>query len=603
MSYTKNTSLQRTFIKICETVGCLDTTIRCQHYQDSLITTSTYKNDLPPPLNIKGILGKGGMGTVFLAQQHFPHREIALKRVITESHEDKMALFTEGMLMGLLEHPNIIPIYGVNTKGEDAPEVWMKKVKGVTFRQALEKGDFSGQRLKKAIQAMISICHALEYAHSKKIIHRDVKLENIMLGEFGSVYLLDWGIALQKEKMNLETENKIIGTINYMAPEMLLGKTEFITEQTDIFLLGASLHEIVTGKPRHTEVTFKKLMREIEISAPFDYRALNAQQIGEIINKACAPKPQDRYRSVKEVRLALESYLEQQQARKIEKAAEEELQNLKRFSQEQLTAEKRLAMHEAFQRARFGFEQALNISSKSKTARIGLDEALSEMIKHKIKESDLDAAEVLIKSLSSGSAEHLQMLRAQQQKQQHENKEINRLKEIGLQYDPKTSRKQRRDIIILTLCIIVFILIFLFPISKVDPDHIPPDVLFLHSVVYLIPTVLLLFSQRQNILKNPNSRRFFFGIFGAAFALFLHRWIAVENHLPTRSIIVTDFFILALGFLNMLPRIQTGISLALFCTGIGVLNQLYPATIWFGTIAFTIMVPIILLLDWRAERL
>ena len=98
------------------------------------------------------------------------------------------------------------------------------------------------------------------------------------------------------------------------------------------------------------------------------------------------------------------------------------------------------------------------------------------------------------------------------------------------------------------------------------------------------------------------SRQFVLGLFGTALALFLHRWIAVTNQLPTKAIIATDFCILGVGFINMLPRIQTGITLALFCAGIAIMSHMYPQLIWLGTLLFAVVAPMIMLIDWWREK-
>ena len=148
----------------------------------------------------------------------------------------------------------------------------------------------------------------------------------------------------------------------------------------------------------------------------------------------------------------------------------------------------------------------------------------------------------------------------------------------------------------------VLILIFLLPLAKQDPSVISPKTLFVHSIFYLIPTVLFLFQQRKNLLQNPTSRQFLLGLFGTVFALFLHRWISVANHLPIKAIISTDFCILGVGCINMLPRIQTGITLAIFCAAIAIMSHIYPQLIWFGTLSFAIVAPMMMLIDWWREK-
>ena len=106
------------------------------------------------------------------------------------------ALIHEALITGSLEHPTIIPIHSVNLTGPNGPEVIMKRVQGKTILELLQKQ--SSYDLDEILNALIQVCNGLEYAHSHSIFHRDVKPENIMLGEFGEVYLLDWGIAVKR---------------------------------------------------------------------------------------------------------------------------------------------------------------------------------------------------------------------------------------------------------------------------------------------------------------------------------------------------------------------------------------------------------------------
>ena len=146
-------------------------------------------------LHIEKPLGRGGMGTVFQAQQYTPKRSVAVKRLHDHNQHLKAALIREAMIGGALEHPSIIPIYEVRLDSPHAPEVIMKKIEG----HSLKKFCTQKNTLTEAIKALIQVCHALEYAHANGVFHRDIKPENIMLDAFASVYLVDWGLAISKD--------------------------------------------------------------------------------------------------------------------------------------------------------------------------------------------------------------------------------------------------------------------------------------------------------------------------------------------------------------------------------------------------------------------
>jgi serine/threonine-protein kinase len=196
------------------------------------------------------ILGEGGMGKVLLGHQSFPKRDIAIKVLHHVSKELQFALLHEAMVIGKLEHPNIVPIHEIKYKGPNQSiEVVMKYVQGETLLQYIHSKDFT---IKKAVQALVQVCHALEFAHSKDIYHRDVKPENIMLGDFGAIYLLDWGLAIDRSESKPRAQEGLVGTLGYMAPEMLKGCADVVDERTDVYLLGSTLHEVLVQMPRHS---------------------------------------------------------------------------------------------------------------------------------------------------------------------------------------------------------------------------------------------------------------------------------------------------------------------------------------------------------------
>ena len=129
-------------------------------------------------IKLKEILGEGGMGKVFLGHQSYPHRHVAVKKLHTFSHEAQELLLHEALITGKLEHPNIVPIHEIVYKGDtQSIEVVMRRIDGITLLSYLQDPTFS---LSRAIQALIQVSYALEFAHSQHIIHRDIKPENIM---------------------------------------------------------------------------------------------------------------------------------------------------------------------------------------------------------------------------------------------------------------------------------------------------------------------------------------------------------------------------------------------------------------------------------------
>lgn len=143
-------------------------------------------------------LGEGGYGSVFIGQQNMPHREIAIKILNHDSEEDRKNLLQEANIIGRLEHPNIIPIHEVIIDENEKVQILMKKVEGQTLKAFVDKLKDPTVRIKQGTDILIQVCHALEFAHADFILHRDIKCENIMIGPFNEVYLMDWGLAFEK---------------------------------------------------------------------------------------------------------------------------------------------------------------------------------------------------------------------------------------------------------------------------------------------------------------------------------------------------------------------------------------------------------------------
>ena len=129
-----------------------------------------------------------------------------------------------------------------------------------------------------------------------------------MLGQFGAVYLLDWGIAIDKQRTEA-VHRGTVGTPHYIAPEMLSGEPEDVDARTDVYLLGATLHYLLVGKPRHEASTTISALIKASKSEPYEYPATVYPELGDLANRACAVDPDDRPQSVADFRKAIEDCL------------------------------------------------------------------------------------------------------------------------------------------------------------------------------------------------------------------------------------------------------------------------------------------------------
>ena len=289
-------------------------------------------------------IGKGGMGEVFLAYDTSCGRRIALKRIREDllSHKQIHNRFLkEAHITSQLTHPAIIPIYSIHAEQNLAYYI-MPFVEGETLKQVLRtarKQDKLGLKTSQSssipslMRIFLSICQAVAYAHSKGVLHRDLKLENVIVGKYGEVIILDWGLAKLAKAVSTNEESfqepilekeahplhhitrlgKVVGTIAYMAPERALGQPASF--QTDIYSLGAILYQMLTLRHpfrRGTLKEFRKAMSEEKLLDPIEvapYR--DVPRILSRIALKCLAVPLDqRYKMVDELIHDLETYLE-----------------------------------------------------------------------------------------------------------------------------------------------------------------------------------------------------------------------------------------------------------------------------------------------------
>ena len=218
------------------------------------------------PYRQTGLLGKGGMGRVLQVKDQTLMRSAAMKlhHDNQPSNENLNAFLAEAQISALLQHPAIIPVYEYGTL-DDIPYFTMQEIRGDTFKQVLrhaKEQDAHQEQLtvRKNISVLHTVCEAIAFAHSKGVVHRDIKPSNILVGEFGEVYVVDWGIATilptsatlhsgLHTSLYLNPQSKsIVGTVGYMSPEQAVGQNDQLDERTDIFALGSILFEILTGQ-------------------------------------------------------------------------------------------------------------------------------------------------------------------------------------------------------------------------------------------------------------------------------------------------------------------------------------------------------------------
>ncbi|MBA3462846.1 MAG: SUMF1/EgtB/PvdO family nonheme iron enzyme [Deltaproteobacteria bacterium] len=204
-------------------------------------------------------LGSGGLGEVTACEDMVLGRTVAVKAAHNkgdlDSYSSKVILAREARIISHLEHPNIIPIYDAGTDGARGPYYVMRQVTDTSLevllrRRRLGDGDPKEYTLGRLLRYFLQVCNAVDYAHHRGVIHCDIKPANILLGDYGEVLLVDWGLA-QSRTHPLGVRG---GTLGYMAPEQMDPTIERFDERTDVFALGAILYEILGGTSAFPEV-------------------------------------------------------------------------------------------------------------------------------------------------------------------------------------------------------------------------------------------------------------------------------------------------------------------------------------------------------------
>ncbi|HEX7897321.1 MAG TPA: protein kinase [Planctomycetota bacterium] len=255
-------------------------------------------------------VGRGGMGTVYRAEQVDLQREVALKIISDEHVKDKdfVDLFIhEARAAAKLNHPNIVQVYDVKRHGESY-FFSMEYVSGGSVQEMLNK-----QRklpVDECVRMILDAARGLEYAHKKGIIHRDVKPDNFMLSETGSVKIADMGLARGvDEKVGPEEETSVIGTPHYIAPEQVLGRPADF--RSDIYSLGATMFRMVTGvTPFHAPGIRELVNRKVREEAPaaHEHNSDIPKALSDVVARMMSREPEKRYQTMGEVVAALEKF-------------------------------------------------------------------------------------------------------------------------------------------------------------------------------------------------------------------------------------------------------------------------------------------------------
>ena len=270
---------------------------------------------------------RGGLGEVFVAEDAELHREVALKQIQDRhaSHSESRSRFLlEAEITGGLEHPGIVPVYGLGHNDLGRPFYAMRFIKGDSLREAIARFHdgraqvpISGERmlaLQKLLRRFLDVCNAIGYAHSRGVLHRDIKPGNIMVGQYGETLVVDWGLAkvvgtreggpegtLRPPSASGSSETlpgSAIGTPAFMSPEQAAGRLDELGPQSDVYSLGATLYCLLTGQAPVGGSDIDQVLDRVrrgDIRPPRDLEPGIPRPLEAICLKAMSLRPENRF--------------------------------------------------------------------------------------------------------------------------------------------------------------------------------------------------------------------------------------------------------------------------------------------------------------------
>ena len=278
---------------------------------------------------------KGGLGEVYRARDHQLNREVALKEIQPKYADDqgsRSRFLLEAEVTGGLEHPGIVPVYALGRHEDGRPYYVMRFIRGQTLHHAVDQfyegesaSDYSGLAFRKLLGRFMDVCQAMEYAHSRGVLHRDLKPGNIMLGKYGETLVVDWGLARTQDsedsveaplRPTMESAGtmagRALGTPAFMPPEQAAGDLESLGPASDVYALGATLYYMLTGRTPFSGDDVSALLEQVkagDFPSPRQVRPSAPMALEKICLKAMALNGAERYASPQVLSEDIERYL------------------------------------------------------------------------------------------------------------------------------------------------------------------------------------------------------------------------------------------------------------------------------------------------------
>ncbi len=498
-----------------------------------------------------GVLGEGGMGRVILARQTSLGREVAVKTLRENaSAADIAALVREARTTGALEHPSIVPVHALGMNKDGRPLLVMKRIHGVSWKRLVDDAEHPawaahlGERralLDANIEVLTAVCRALELAHARGVIHRDVKPENVMIGAFGEVCLVDWGIATTPD--DSEHDDLIVGTPSYMAPEMVQGGR--VDERTDVYLLGATLHRLLTGQARHDGFTILETVGAAVLSEPFRYDSRVPAALAALCNAACSAAPSDRPSTVRAFRERLVAFDRHRSAIATCDVANDRLRRLHALLKDAdgATPQDLALAYRLGTEARFAFAQSLEQFPDHEEARRGRVACIEALADLELRQDHIETAAALLDEAPEARASVATRLATARRDAIATAHEHQRLRSVDHDMDRSVGRTAR----LFTLGALFLLAVPLSAIIIVDERAgapLTPEKLLIVMVIMFAATLVAIVARRRQLFGNVFSSKAAGLFLFVAGALTVNRGVGVLRHASVPAIVMNDMLIL-----------------------------------------------------------
>lgn len=416
-------------------------------------------------VHVLDTLGEGAMGIVHLATQASLGRPVAVKALKKDlgDPEAARALLQEAWVTGSLEHPNIVPLYDLGLDADGRPVIVMKRIVGECWADLVHEPETVGRRYAAAdqlewnLRVFMQVCNAVHFAHAHGVLHLDLKPANVMIGGFGEVYLVDWGLAVSmapdpRGRFPLATEvTTIRGTPSYIAPEMVTGEGDRLSERTDVYLLGAILFELVAGAPPHRGPSTLAVLYQAATERP-ELPDGAPGELADVCRRAMAMDPDERPDSAEDLRRAVEDFLRHRESIRLAEEATAQGAALMKLVSEAADPSDPEVMQEVrsrFAATRFGFRQALVSWEGNTLARQGLEQVVRGAVEFELARGEARSAALFAGELDDVPDDLRARLDVALEERADERDRAERFDELSRQQDPNIGIRTRTFVTVL----------------------------------------------------------------------------------------------------------------------------------------------------------